>query len=198
MNKGKTMTDWAEREVEIVLNNLKKSIKESDDFKYSKSIYVDALSVYKCIIKQVHSGYSFYAMRCILEKLMNEIPLSPINGEDDEWEPAPMQREGVKVFQNIRRYSLFKEVSEDGNINYTDTDRVVCVNIDTSEKLLFGDTVNLIDKMFPITMPYEPKKEKFKVFVKKSKRPDRCFKIYKYVITPDGKKIEINEPKKNA
>lgn len=189
MNKGKTMTDWAEREVEIVLNNLKKSIKESDDFKYSKSVYVDALNVYKCIMKQSYSGYSFYAIRYILDKLMNEIPLSPINGEDDEWVPVPMQKDGVKVFQSIRRYSLFKEVSENGTINYTDTDRVVCIDIDTSEKLLFGDAVNLIDKMFPITIPYEPKKEKFKVFVKKSKSSDIC--LYKYVITPDGKKSQL-------
>ena len=34
MNKGTTMHDWAEREVELVISSLKKSIKEDDDFKY--------------------------------------------------------------------------------------------------------------------------------------------------------------------
>lgn len=195
MNKGKSMTDWAEREVEIVIDNLKKSIIEDDDFRYSETAYNKALELYKHIMQLWHNECSFHAVTYILKKLMNGIPLSPIKGEEGEWNCFPMWKKEIQVYQNIRLYSLFKEVSNNGEIKYTDTSRVVGIDIETSEKTLFNGLLNVIDEIFPITMPYEPKEEKFKCFVKKYKEPNGHDIGYQYlnVITPEGKNIKINK-----
>lgn len=195
MNKGTSMSDWAEREVEIVLENLKKSIKESDDFKYSKSIYYDALKVYKLIMRQRHSGYSFGVLRHILKKLLNEMPLSPITGADTEWITFDfMNVSGDKqIFQNIRRYSLFKEVYKDGTVKYDDTNRIVCLDIKNNERYCTRAITDIVNEMFPITMPYEPDSEPYKILTDRiCKDKDMGFIVYS-VVTPKGETIDINK-----
>jgi len=194
MNKGRTMSDWAEREVEIVISSLKKSIKEDDDFKYSKSVYYDALKIYKFIMKQGHSGYSFGALRHILKKLINEMPLSPITGADSEWITCDFMNVSAdrQIYQNIRRYSLFKEVYKDGTVKYDDINRIVCLDLN-DERYCTRTITDIVNEMFPITMPYEPDSEPYKILTDRiCKDKDMGFIVYS-VVTPKGETIDINK-----
>jgi len=195
MNKGTTMHDWAEREVELVISSLKKSIKEDDDFKYSKSVYYDALKVFKLLMKQGHSGYSYGAVCLILKKFMAGLPLSPITDNDEEWNHCGfLSIHDVKsVFQNIRRLSLFKEVYKDGIVKYTDNDRIVCIDDETSESYGARAIMDVVDEMFPIEMPYEPSTKKYIVHTNRvEKNNDIGFEVF-YVETPEGNIADINK-----
>ena len=194
MNRGTTMTDWAEREVEIFLENLKKSIKEDDDFKYSESIYNDALKVYKLLMSQGHSGFSYSTVCYILKKLMTNIPLTAITGKDEEWTPTPCEvSESFKLFQNIRHYSLFKEVYTDGTVRYTDVDRYVCIDMETNGNFSFRKAEDILDGLFPITMPYEPKEEQFKIRTRRRYKDNDIGIHVLDILTPFGSVIYIDK-----
>ena len=59
-----------------------------------------------------------------------------------------------------------------------------------------GFVTRLVDKIFPITMPYFPASKKFRVyreeFLTDAKNGDYDTVAFLYIITPDGKKIDLN------
>lgn len=55
-----------------------------------------------------HSGFSAHYAMNILTKLMDFKPLSPLTGEDSEWNNVS-DRAGHKCWQNNRRSSVFKD-----------------------------------------------------------------------------------------
>ena len=55
-----------------------------------------------------HSGFSASYAISILTKLMDFKPLSPLTGEDDEWNNLVENYESVPHWQNKRRSSVFK------------------------------------------------------------------------------------------
>lgn len=82
-------------------------------------------------------------------------------------------------------------------MTYSDTNRVQVVNVDEPDiAYTNGFTTRLIDKLAPITMPYFPADKKFKVvreeFLTDPKNGDFDTVAYLYVITPEGKKVELN------
>ena len=85
---------------------------EEDPDKWIQENVLELLEVFS---KQGHSGMSApYAIN-MFKKLASWEPLSPVNGEDWEWND--ISRESQKVlFQNKRCSGLFKE--EDGSCNY--------------------------------------------------------------------------------
>jgi hypothetical protein len=93
--------------------------------------------------------------------------------------------------------SLFKSVYPDGTVKYSDNGRVICENFDRPG---VGFTTRLardiIDEMFPITMPYSPKDKKYKVimedFLVDANNGDYDTQGVLYAIDPDGNEIEIN------
>lgn len=92
---------------------------------------------------------------------------------------------------------LFKEVAPDGAVTYSDINRVQVVNVDNPDVAYTnGFVTRLIDKLAPITMPYFPADKKFKVvreeFLTNPKNGDFDTVAYLYVITPEGKKVELN------
>ena len=62
--------------------------------------------------------------------------------------------------------SLFKEIAEDGTVTFSDVNRVCVVDPNSLDGATYsnGFATRLIDKIFPITMPYFPPTHKFKVF----------------------------------
>lgn len=93
--------------------------------------------------------------------------------------------------------SLFKEKSPDGTVAYSDINRVQVVDIDKPETpYTNGFTTRLIDKIFPITMPYFPANKRFKVvrdtFLFDKKNGDYDTVAFLYIITPSGKRIDLN------
>lgn len=124
--------------------------------------YDSALRAYEKLMKDGHSGTSFAITRGILEKLMNEIPLMPLEDTEIMWNHA-YDHENEAIFQHKRMPSLFKMVNKKtGIVRFSDNDRILCKNpVDTSSAYFHnGFITRIIDGMFPIEFPYMPTKKK--------------------------------------
>ena len=169
-----SLETWAEKEIEMVCQRERNSAAEvghQEDAEYGIACYRSALKAFKSLLEDGHSGMSISITRQILNQLLLGEPLSPIIGEDDEWEDVSYEGmpEGViKEYQNKRMSSLFKYVHEDGTVKYSDVQRVTCYESshdDTQGGVPFhnGFINRIIDEVKPITLPYVP--QHFKVYV---------------------------------
>lgn len=199
-----SMSEWAENEVKLAC---KKENPDWDDesFDYGCGCYQSALKAYKSLCEDGHSGFSFSITRNILIRLMKSLPLTPIEDTEDTWnetmffnDDLSLNKNSSKKTQCKRMGSLFKTINEDGSISYTDVSRAYCIDVDTKDT--FNCFVeNIIDDMFPITMPYYPPVNKYKVYVKDfiakgyfGDTTDFNTRAVLYCITPEGEKVEIN------
>lgn len=140
-----TMTDWATNEVELAI------AKEDSD--YGKMCYESALKAYKTLMEDPHSGLSWSFTREILNRLMYEKPLTPLEDTPDQWNQVNDDPE----FQHKRRSSLFKRIDKDGNISYSDVSRFVAYNINRAKVPFYSGLCNyILDDMYPIEFPYMP------------------------------------------
>ena len=160
-----SMYDWAQQEVQLAKAELKRN--KNDEAQYMIACYDSALKAYEKIAKDGYSGTSFTITRGILEKLMYEIPLMPIEDKEIMWDHA-YDRENESVFQHKRMSSLHKMVNrKTGIVRFSDSNRILCKNpIDTSSAYFHNDFITrIIDGMFPIEFPYMPTKEKYIAYV---------------------------------
>ena len=203
--------DWAEREIEIACKKANPNW-DGKSFDYACSCYQSALKAYKSLCEDNHSGFSFGLTKNILIRLMDGLPLNPITDDDFEsidpviWDVSDYLKEkGLKShLQCTRMSSLFREETLDGKITYSDVDRVIFHDANGNGWRNNGCATKLVDEMFPITMPYYPKVEKFKVYGETFYIVDgedktaenigtyNLIKIY-YIITPNGERIEVNK-----
>ena len=192
-----TMTEWARNEVELACKRETPNRKDGE-WDYGCACYESALKAYECLCDDGHSGMSFDITKNILIRLMNGIPLTPITDKDFKIENAIIDdSSGEKTIQCSRMSSLFKEISVDGNVTYHDINRVICKNDESDKGGFYSRMVsNIVNNMFPITMPYYPTVEPYKVIVNDflfdEKNGDFDTRGILYVITPDKEKIEIN------
>lgn len=204
-----SMLDWAEQECRIACKkeNPKFDFDNEKDWDYGCSCYKSALKAYQSLCDDGHSGNSFNVTKNILTRLMEGQPLTPITDEDffvrangtevqSLESPEYLKKRGLKSnIQCPRMSSLFREETLDGKVSYHDVDRTYYINIEEpSDTYCSWD--GFIDEMFPITMPYMPKKGKYKIYAQTflidKKHGDFDTKGIFYVITPDGKKVDIN------
>lgn len=204
------MSDWAENECRIACgrenSNFDFNNNSEDNFDYGCSCYKSALKAYKSLCGDGHPGFSFNEAKHILERLMDGLPLTPIKDEDffinqkdmpPSLEPEEyLIKRGLKSdIQCPRMSSLFREESLDGEVNYHDIDRYYFVNIENPSDT-YHSSADFLDKMFPITMPYMPTKEKFKIyeqtFLTDKEHGDFDTKGIFYMVTPDGERIDLN------
>jgi len=123
---------------------------DSDD-EMNVSMREHILRMVEAFADEGHSGFSAnYAVNC-LDKLLRYEPLSPLTGEDDEWNEV-----GDGVYQNKRCSRVFKENDEAYDIDgivfwewYTDPE--------TGEK--FKSHFTCKDSRVPVEFPYVPKTE---------------------------------------
>ena len=130
---------------------------------------------------------------------MNGQPLTPIEDTDDIWDVRAANGYGYRSYQCMRMSSLFKHVYPDGIVKYSDVDRSYCLNInDPKVSYSLGLVRDIIDEMFPITMPYipgNPIKVYCEDFLTDKKNGDFCTVGVFYALkTEAGKqeKIDIN------
>jgi hypothetical protein len=193
-----TPLELAENEVKLACK------KENPDwdgksFDYGCSCYQSALKAYKSVCEDGHSGFSYSITRSILIRLLNELPLTPINDTEDVWDHSVLNSDSeYESYQCKRKFSLFKTVDKDGNVKYHDTDRAYAIDIKTGDTY-HGWVCNVIDEMFPITMPYYPKVDKYKVYTEEfiaegylGDQTDYNTRGVLYCVTPEGEKVEIN------
>ena len=89
-----------------------------------------------------HSGFSAGMAISIFEKVARFEPLSPLTGDDDEWNEV-----GAGIFQNRRCPHVFKENGE----AYDSEGRIF--------REPSGSCFTSRDSRVPVTFPYTPKRE---------------------------------------
>lgn len=186
-----TMTEWAENEIKLAC--VKEKDTKDSDFEYAKMCYDSALKAYKSMSEDGHSGMSWQITSKILIRLLKALPLTPVT-EKDKWIQITENDKGT-LFQSCRISSLFKRVDTDGNITYSDNDRVSCFD-KNDVSFGFGLVGSIIDEMFPITLPYYPTEKGYRVFVEdfltKDGKGDFDTVGIMYAYKPNGERIEIN------
>ena len=198
-----SMYDWAEQECRIACKKENPNFNfDSEDFDYGCSCYKSALKAYKSLCEDDHSGASFNFTRIILERLMDEQPLTPITDEDFEggvsiFSDKDLASRGLKSeIQCPRMSSLFRRETLDGKVSYIDNNRAYCINIENPFDTYSSAKDYVVDEFFPITMPYIPEKGKYKVycqtFLADKKNGDFDTQAILYFITPDGKRVDVN------
>lgn len=189
--------EWAEQEAKRA---------KADD--YGKLCINSALKAFKSLCEDGHSGLSISVTKNILNRLIDGLPLSAITEDDFKNVSPEKYKKGITTYQCPRMSSLFKDVDKNGNVIYQDVDRVVFINTYWDDD---GDTWHnywaskTIDEMFPIKLPYYPTATPYKVYGKtmyldENGKDVTCDNvgsynvvILDYVITPDGKRIELNK-----
>lgn len=190
------MTEWARREVEIACKRENPDRKEGE-WDYGCACYESALKAYECLSEHGHSGMSWGLTRNILIRLMDGKPLTPITDNEADWDECRGYNDRGKHYHCKRMSSLFKDVYPDGRIVYTDVDRVRMYNVDSPDVAWHSCMIsNMIDEMFPITMPYIPENNSYKVYVEDflcdERNGDYDTRGILYCIKPDGVRFEIN------
>lgn len=194
---------WAEREAAIRIEFERKD-KETDEpfFNYGAACVESALKAFNCLMEDEHSGMSIGFTKAFLNRLIDGKPLTSIEDTDDIWKFC-WEHDGVKTYQCERMFSLFKDVYIDGTVKYHDVDRVICYEVSSPDvSYSSGFIRKIIDDMFPITMPYWPKDNPYKVYVEEfltdPKNGDYDTMGVLYLRTPDGEKIDISRYFKEA
>lgn len=178
------MSEWAKNEVELFC-------KGQDE--YGKLCAKSALKAFSSLCDDNHSGFSWEITRNLLLRLMDGIPLKPIKDSDflDQEGMIQQSEESLRDrglrsdLQCKRMPSLFRQETLDGKVTYHCVDRTVCYDEEDEKRIPFtcGEGSRLIDKMFPITMPYYPTGEKYVVMFRDGKPI--------WVRTPEGEKIDL-------
>lgn len=189
------MLDWAKREIELA-KNLEKA--ESGDIDYSGACYDSALKAFESLLGDGHSGMSIVVARYILNRLIDGQPLTPIEDTPDMWNEVAYDKEyKFTTFQSKRMSSLFKYVYDSGVINYKDIDRILCIDIHAKSAYHSGLVENVINRRYPLTIPYMPTNAPLKVycedFLTDPANGDSDTLAILYLILPDDSRIYINE-----
>lgn len=194
-----SMLTWAEKEVEIACARERAaSGSEEGEFDYGCACYRSALKAFKSLMEDGHSGMSISLTKHILVRLIDGDALTPIEDTPDVWyERCSFEDEVVESYQCSRMSSLFKDVYKDGTVKYSDVSRVYCVDKDNPDLTYTnGMVTNLINELYPITMPYIPG-ERFKVtcedFLVDPKNGDFDTKGILYLNRKDGTREPINK-----
>lgn len=146
---------WAKREVELAKNEALKSGSDNCSAHYICECLNSALKAFSSLREDGHSGASMEQMLMFLQRLVRGLPLTPID-EDTTWVKSNVSESGTVTYQCARMTSLFKDVDREGNITYSDVNRVVCVNKDDSHASVWynGFVSKIVNSIYPIKFPY--------------------------------------------
>lgn len=150
-----SMTDWAKREVEIAYKREAPN-RKNDEWDYGCACYESALKAYLSLMDDDHSGASFGFTVGILKRLLEAKPLTPIEDVPEVWNDVTYKDDGGKDYQCSRMSSLFKHVSKDGTVRYSDVNRYYCKDVNSGATYTCGLEARVLDEKYPITMPYFP------------------------------------------
>ena len=189
------MKEWAEREIRIACKK-ERGNKPEGEWDYVVACYESAYKVFQSLLEDGHSGMSIVITKNILNRLIDGKPLTPIEDDPDIWKHVNTTNE-FESYQCKRMSSLFKDVDSDGTVRYSDVGRYNCVDINEPD-ITYTDTLvaEIIDEMFPITMPYMPPTYPIKVytedFLTDPANGDYDTKGVFYILHPNGERTEIN------
>lgn len=194
---------WAKREIDL-------ASKENDPVKDEELNHSleRAFFAFCDVITQIENSKNQNDTRDFFIKLFNGNNLTPIEDNEDDWTivegfdlAAGNENPGWTVYQCKRRTTLFKRVTYDrktgevNNVKFSDTDRAVCIDINTNKAYIGDIGYALYDEMFPIKIPYQPG-DKVKIFTEEFKAYEDCESDFDtfgvlYFRFPNGKMIEV-------
>lgn len=200
-----SMERWAENEVTIACRR-EKSDRKDGEWDYGCACYESALKAFGSLCEDGHSGFSIGLTKAILNRLINNKPLLPIEDTDEVWSDISDMsglKEEERNYQCKRMSSLFKYVYADGTVKYRDVDRYHGVNINCPDAPYHSGLIDTVmDELYPITMPYMPADRAFKIytedFLVDPAKGDYDTVGILYVITPSMDKVAINRYFKEA
>lgn len=203
--------EWARKEVELAIEAAEiTGVLSEQENKINKDVkkhYETAFAVFEDFLDKTEGLDAPDIVKSILAQLLRGDTLTPIDDNEEDWnfisgfDPvAKNDNPGYSIYLSERRPSLIKKVSyerETGDVVstiYTDTERAVCIDINTNGVYTGGFGLAILDEMFPIAMPYQPD-GKIKIFYED-------FKYYRdsedadtigilYFRMPDGKMEEV-------
>ena len=188
------MKEWAEREVQIACKRENPDRKEGE-WDYGCACYDSALKAFNSLMEDGHSGMSMGFTKQILNRLIDGKPLTPIEDTEDVWNECLRDNRGYTTYQCKRMSSLFKDVYPDGSVKYSDTDRVIVIDIDNDSTWSNSFIRDMVDEMYPITMPYSGG-DPYKVYIQDClydpKNGDYDTRAILHIKTPNNKIIRVN------
>lgn len=164
--KKSALIEWAEREIEIACKRENPN-RKNNEWDCGCACYESALKALKSLAKDGHSGFSISITKNILNRLIDRKPLTPINGDEDEWNFIHENKEKKYLcYQNKRMSSLFKDVYDDGTIKYSDNNRIIMVDVDNPKSSWHNGFVQKIAEEYigEIEMPYMPMEKPYVVY----------------------------------
>lgn len=189
-------TDWAKNEINLACK-LERGDKPEDTFDYGCVCYESAYKAFKSLMGDGHTGMSIGITRNILNRLIDGKPLTPIEDIPEVWSQIEAPVEDCVCYQCTRMGSLFKHVHSDGTVTYHDVNRCYCVNKGNTDGATWtmGFITNLIDEMYPITMPYFPTSKSIVVHCTEClydpKNGDFDTIGVWYLVMPHGEKVTV-------
>ena len=189
-----SLKEWAKREVELACKK-ENPRWDGESFDYGCFCYKSALKAFNSIVDDDHSGFSVHITKDVLCRLIDGKPLTAIEDTEDVWKNSFEEEDGV-TYQCDRLYSLFKTIHKDGSVTYFDNDRYVAYAEGEKYGFIGQPISNVFYELFPITMPYYPPTRPYKVYIKRflfdHKNGDFDTVGILYVLTPDGKRLDVN------
>ena len=192
-----TLREWAENEVKIACKRENPDW-DGKSFDYGCACYQSALKAYKSLMDDEHSGASFAFTKSILIRLMNGHPLTPITEDDFKDAPNSLSAKEDDITQQCPRMSsLFRTIDKDGNVTFNDIERIVCYDTRSKYGYSSGLVNDIINKMFPITLPYLPSVKNFEVYtedflIDPANGDFDTVGVLYCISKPDGTRVEIN------
>lgn len=190
------MLEWAKDEIAIA-SKRERGNKPENEWDYGCACYDSARKAFESLLGDGHSGMSISFTKNILNRLIDEKPLTPIEDTEDMWNYIHDKEDGGKCYQCKRMSSLFKYVAKDGSVSYSDIDRYYCTNEENPHVSWHnGFVAKIYDEMYPLTLPYMPNSRP-DVIVCDELLTDRKNGDYDtiailYIRRANGEKVEVN------
>lgn len=190
------MLEWAKNEIAIA-SKRERGNKPENELDYGCACYDSALKAFESLLGDGHSGMNISFTKNILNRFIDEKPLTPIEDTEDMWNYIHDKEDGGKCYQCKRMSSLFKYVAKDGSVSYSDVDRYYCTNEENPHVSWHnGFVAKIYDEMYPLTLPYMPNSRP-DVIVCDELLTDRKNGDYDtiailYIRRADGEKVEVN------
>ena len=192
-----SMEDWAKNEIEIACK-YERGDKNPEEFDYGCACYESAYKAFQSLMEDGHSGMSISFTKAILNRLIDGKPLTPIEDTPDIWNCLTDRNKNYTSYQCKRMSSLFKDVYNDGFVQYRDVNRFYCLDKDDPDMGGWhnGFINQILDEQFPIVMPYRPSSKPWYVYCSEGlsdpKNGDFDSIGIHYVLKPNGERVDIN------